>query len=198
MTDFFISYTSVDRAWAEWIAWQLEAAGHTTIIQAWDFRPGSNFVLAMQQAAEAHRVVAVLSPDYLSAAYTQPEWAAAFAQDPRGSQGTLLPIRIRACQLPNLLRAIVYIDLVGLEEAAAKDALLVGIERHRAKPTVAPGFPGSTTTGRATPPYPAPALPPAIGGVHVSGGTIVGPIIGTNHGTINGTYNQGDSHKERN
>src|SRR5687767_803413 len=23
--DFFVSYTSADRAWAEWIAWQLEA-----------------------------------------------------------------------------------------------------------------------------------------------------------------------------
>jgi hypothetical protein len=26
--DFFISYTSADRAWAEWIAWQLEAEGY--------------------------------------------------------------------------------------------------------------------------------------------------------------------------
>jgi hypothetical protein len=34
MTDFFISYTHVDRPWAEWIAWQLEAAGDTTVIQA--------------------------------------------------------------------------------------------------------------------------------------------------------------------
>jgi len=28
MTDFFISYTGVDHAWAEWIAWQLQAAGY--------------------------------------------------------------------------------------------------------------------------------------------------------------------------
>ncbi len=27
MLDFFISYTSADEAWAEWIAWVLEAAG---------------------------------------------------------------------------------------------------------------------------------------------------------------------------
>ncbi len=31
----FISYPSVDRAWAERIAWGLEAAGYSTIIQAW-------------------------------------------------------------------------------------------------------------------------------------------------------------------
>ena len=48
--DFFISYNHADRQWAEWIAWQLEAAGHLTILQAWDFRPGANFVQRMQQA----------------------------------------------------------------------------------------------------------------------------------------------------
>ena len=32
--NFFISYTAVDRQWAEWIAWELEEAGYTTILQA--------------------------------------------------------------------------------------------------------------------------------------------------------------------
>jgi TIR domain len=48
--DFFISYTSVKRPWAEWIAVQLEAAGYTTVLQAWDVRPGSDFLHQMQQA----------------------------------------------------------------------------------------------------------------------------------------------------
>jgi hypothetical protein len=39
--DFFVSYTGVDRQWAEWIACVLEEAGHTVVLQAWDFRPGS-------------------------------------------------------------------------------------------------------------------------------------------------------------
>lgn len=34
MTDFFISYTGVDRPWAEWIAYVLEEEGFTTKIQA--------------------------------------------------------------------------------------------------------------------------------------------------------------------
>jgi hypothetical protein len=37
--DFFISYTQIDRAWAEWLAWELEAAGYTTVLQAWDMPP---------------------------------------------------------------------------------------------------------------------------------------------------------------
>ena len=64
--DFFISYAGADQAWAEWIAEALEQAGHRTVLQAWDFRPGENFVQRMSEAlAEAERVLAVLSPAYL-------------------------------------------------------------------------------------------------------------------------------------
>lgn len=142
--DFFISYTKADRHWGEWIAWQLEEAGFSVVIQAWDFRPGSNFVLEMQQAAiEAERTIAVLSPDYLSALYTQPEWAGAFVQDPTGEKGTLLPVRVRRCELKGLLTAVVYIDLVEQEDPLARERLLEGINRDRVKPKIAPAFPGS-------------------------------------------------------
>jgi hypothetical protein len=63
--DFFISYTGVNRPWAEWIAIQLEQAGYSTVLQAWDFRPGSDFLHQMQQATTtAGRTIAVLSPAY--------------------------------------------------------------------------------------------------------------------------------------
>jgi hypothetical protein len=59
--DFFISYTGVNRPWAEWIAVQLEAAGYSTVLQAWDFRPGRDFLHEMQQAtssaSRSHRQV---------------------------------------------------------------------------------------------------------------------------------------------
>jgi tetratricopeptide (TPR) repeat protein len=144
MKDFFVSYNKADRSWAEWIAWQLEEEGYTTIIQAWDFRPGSNFVLDMQEAAsKAKRTIAVLSPEYLAAEFTQPEWAAAFAQDPTGKKATLLPVRVRKTKTKGLLRSIVYIDLVELNETAARAALLEGLPRKSRKPTTAPNFPGA-------------------------------------------------------
>lgn len=60
--DFFISYNKADRESAVWIAQQLEGAGYSTIIQAADMPPGSNFVLEMHQAATAAaRTIAVLS-----------------------------------------------------------------------------------------------------------------------------------------
>jgi hypothetical protein len=44
----FISYTSANERWAEWIGWILEEQGFSVRLQAWDFAAGSNFVLEMQ------------------------------------------------------------------------------------------------------------------------------------------------------
>ncbi|HUK42855.1 MAG TPA: FxSxx-COOH system tetratricopeptide repeat protein [Candidatus Bathyarchaeia archaeon] len=159
MKHFFISYNKADREWAEWIAWALDEAGYTTIIQAWDFGAGSNFVLEMDRAAkEAERTIAVLSPDYLTALYTQPEWAAAFAQDPTGEKRTLIPMRVRECKLQGLLAQIVYIDLVGKNEIQGRETLLAAAKGGRLKPATAPGFPGARKLDRASPRFPG-ALP---------------------------------------
>jgi tetratricopeptide (TPR) repeat protein len=140
--DFFISYTGADRAWAEWIAWQLEAEGYTTVLQAWDFAPGDNFVVRMRDALErADRTVALLSPAYLASEYGTDEWTSAFLHAATGQQ-RLLPIRVEACQLPRLLAAIVYIDLVGLTREQARARLLEGVRRGRQRPQLEPGFPG--------------------------------------------------------
>lgn len=142
--DFFISYNSADRQWAEWIAYVLEEHGYSVIIQAWDFRPGGNFILDMQKAtADAKRTVMVLSDAYLQALYTQPEWAAAFQQDPMGSDRKLLPIRVAPCQPQGMLAAVVYIDFVGKTAEEAEQLLLAALE-ERAKPTKRPDFPDST------------------------------------------------------
>ncbi|MDQ1352918.1 MAG: hypothetical protein QG657_3224, partial [Acidobacteriota bacterium] len=143
MSKVFISYNKADRQWAEWIGWQLEENKYTVILQAWDFKAGSNFVLEMQKAAiEADHTIAVLSDDYLGASFTQPEWAAAFARDPRGEKGILIPVRVRECDVEGMLGTIIYIDLVGLDEKKAAEVLIKKIKRERLKPDTPPAFPG--------------------------------------------------------
>ena len=74
--DFFVSYTSADRPWAEWIVWELEQARYSTIVQAWDMQPGSNFVVEMHNATRmAARTIMVLSPAFLESPYCTAEWA---------------------------------------------------------------------------------------------------------------------------
>ena len=98
-----------------------------------------------EASKQAERTIALLSPTYLRSGFTQAEWAAAFKQDPTGAKGLLLPVRVRRCQPEELLGPIVYIDLVGLDETTARERLLVGVQRGRAKPKVPPTFPGFPT-----------------------------------------------------
>lgn len=141
--NFFVSYNKSDSKWAEWIAWHLEESGYSTVIQAWDFRPGMNFVLNIQDAVvAAERTIAVVSEDYLDAIYTHSDWSTAFRRDPYGSEGFLLIIRVKPCALPGLFGQITSIDLFGLDERASRNALLAGVAKDRAKPLRPPDFPG--------------------------------------------------------
>ncbi len=159
MTDFFISYGAPDIGWATWIDWQLRQAGYSTLVQVFDFRPGCNFAVEMDRAtAESERTIAVLSPDYLGALYTHPEWAAAFARDPTGEKRLLVPVRVRDCEPEGFLAQIVWVDLVGVEEDAAARTLLGGLEAD-ARPKTRPVFPGHQSGG---PPAAAPRYPGSL------------------------------------
>jgi TIR domain len=148
---FFVSYTSADRAWAEWVAWQLEQAGYRVIIQAWDFEPGDNFVDRMRDALErADRTLALVSAADLASRYCRDEWTGAFLRD-RDGRNRLLQVRIEDCELPRLLRAQVYIDLVGLAREQARARLLDEVRRGRRKPLAEPPFPHDQ---RAAPGFP--------------------------------------------
>jgi hypothetical protein len=152
--DFFLSYTAADRAWAEWIAWQLEEARYTTVLQAWDFRPGDNFVARMRDALEtAERTLAVVSAAYLASPYCTDEWTSAFLHHP-DSKGRLLLVRVEDCQLPRLLATGVYLDLADASPQEATIRLLEGVRQDRAKPERRP---------HSLARLPQPAVPRGIG-----------------------------------
>jgi tetratricopeptide (TPR) repeat protein len=162
----FLSYTATDREWAEWIAWQLEAAGYLVELQAWDFHPGQHFIERMNQALErADRVVAVLSDAYMASRYASEEWWAALLRQP-DEAARLLPVRVADCALPPLLAARIYIDLVGVNESEATRRLRHGVAASakgiRGKPATAPPFPGSQDVLAAGGQPPFPGAGPAV------------------------------------
>ncbi|WP_255205023.1 toll/interleukin-1 receptor domain-containing protein, partial [Actinomadura sp. BRA 177] len=189
-TDFFVSYSPADERWASWIAWQLEAAGHRTMIQAWDFVPGTNFIDFMDRGlSEAKAVVAVLSRNYLRSRYGRLEWMAALRADPDDPARKLVTVRIEDCPIDGLLSTITYVDLVGIDDPDEARGLLMrriqeALAGH-ARPLDGPGFPGGAlpegvlpgrlegSEGRQEPvgerpvrraPVAAPAFPAAGGG----------------------------------
>ena len=141
----------MDTAWAEWIAWQLKEAGYEVTIQAWHFRPGSNFVALMRQALDrCQRTVAVVSQAYLDqSTYGSDEWTAAFTHDNPTRSGLLL-VLVEPVSLPRLLRPWVHISLADLEPEQAAAQLLEGVRTGPAEPTTAPAFPRRVGPGPGT------------------------------------------------
>ncbi|WP_322768994.1 toll/interleukin-1 receptor domain-containing protein, partial [Frankia sp. Cr1] len=183
--DFFISYTAVDRRWAEWVAWQLEDAGYRVLIQAWDFVPGSDWMFGMDQGVRhARRMVALLSAAYLRSVYGGQEWRAVRAEDPEGFARKLLPVRLEDCDRPGLLHTLVGFDLFGLPAEAARVYLLEQIGHSlagRAKPAAAPEFP---VPPRTAPPVAEPVFPPSPPSVPVGASP-----FGTLRATLTGHTN---------
>jgi tetratricopeptide (TPR) repeat protein len=162
--DLFISYTQADRAWAEWLAWELEAAGYTTLLQAWDMPPGTAFVHVMHQATTTTRhTLLVLSPAYLRSAMTEAEWRPGFVADPSGEDRRLVPVRVEPCEPKGLLADRVYLDLVGVDEAGARARLHEGVAaalRGHGRPSSPPRFPRVPVQAAVDRPRFPTALPP--------------------------------------
>jgi hypothetical protein len=161
--DFFVSYTQADRAWAEWLAWDLEQTGHRVLVQAWDFVPGSNWVARMQDGVTgADRTIAVLSDAYLSSVFGAAEWQAAWAADPGGEARKLLVVRVADCERPGLLSTVVSRDLFGVGEAESRARLRRLVQEAKAgraaTPDTAPPFPPSMRAIVREPRFPT-ALP---------------------------------------
>jgi len=146
--DFFVSHAGADRAWAEWVAWQLIDAGYTVELDVWDWAAGRNFVTAISDALEGcDWVVALFSAAYFDRSrYTTEEWTAGVLHVP-GMKDRLVPVRVEevpAAQVPLVLRTLVYRDLFGLAEERARQVLLEAVAGPR-RPDQKPVFPGRDT-----------------------------------------------------
>ena len=152
LVDFFVSHAGRDRAWAEWVAWQLTEAGYAVELDVWDWAAGQNFVTKMSEALDrADRVMALFSAAYFDrSCYTTEEWSASILHMPGADGGRLLPLRVEdvaAGQVPGVLRPLLFRDLFGLDEDAARRVLLeAAAGPHR--PNGPPVFPGRGVPGK--------------------------------------------------
>jgi len=159
--DFFVSYGSGDRAWAEWIAWELEEAGFRTRLRPWDF----GLVDELQRTSEeARAVVAVISDRYPASLFPSEELEATrdrplLAVFLGGVARTRSPV---AEPLPaRLLGSMLPVDLTETSEDEARKRLREAAERvlsSRAKPAAAPAFPRPAADRPVSRPARFPAL----------------------------------------
>jgi TIR domain/Tetratricopeptide repeat len=143
--DFFVSHVGRDRAWAEWVAWQLESAGHTVELAVWDWAAGENLVHSMNDALDrCDCVVALFSSNYFDRhRYAIEELNVLFLKVPGNPK--LVPLRVEevpAESMPPLARSLVYVDLFGRSEEEAKGELFGAVGGARGHPLGKPPFPG--------------------------------------------------------
>ncbi|MEU4496046.1 FxSxx-COOH system tetratricopeptide repeat protein [Streptomyces sp. NPDC023998] len=139
----FVSHAGADRAWAEWVAWQLQDAGYEVELDCWDWGAGENFILKMNAALESGRMLAVFSAAYFDPdRYTTKEWTAVLA-----AKEQLIPVRIDGTPAPPILRPLLAPLLVGLGEEEARRTLLEAVAGPR-RPDGKPAFPGAGSGGR--------------------------------------------------
>lgn len=140
--DFFVSHADADTQWAEWIAAELESAGYGVIVKAWDFRPGENTMVKLDEAMTVSRsTICVLSPAYFSSEVAAQ--VAAHYQGLIGKERALIPIRVADCAVPPLMGSIIPIDLADVDdENEARRRLLAGVA-DRADRMARGGFPKS-------------------------------------------------------
>jgi hypothetical protein len=146
--NFFVSHAGADRAWAEWVAWQLTDAEYTVELDVWDWAAGRNFVTAMSDALErCERVVALFSAAYFDRdRHTTAEWATS-VHVPGMAEGKLVPVRVEdvpTIKMPAVLRQLVFRDIFGLAEEHARRALLEAVAGPR-RPDQPPLFPARGT-----------------------------------------------------
>jgi tetratricopeptide (TPR) repeat protein len=134
---WFISHAGADRAWAEWVGWQLLDAGHQVELDYWDWGAGDNFVVKVNAALERGQLLALFSPAYFEPErFTTPEWTAMVAMREK-----ITPVRLSEVEPPAILRPLLSKDLFGLGPVEARRVLLEAVNGP-SRPTVEPPFPG--------------------------------------------------------
>ncbi|MEU0396018.1 toll/interleukin-1 receptor domain-containing protein, partial [Streptomyces sp. NPDC006208] len=119
----FVSHAGADRAWAEWVAWQLVDAGYEVELDFWDWGAGENFVLKMNAALASGRMLALFSQAYFDPdRFTTAEWTAVVA-----AKQKLIPVRVDSATAPPVLRPLIAPSLAGLGEDEARTVLLKAV-----------------------------------------------------------------------
>ncbi|MGF7235465.1 MAG: protein kinase domain-containing protein [Frankia sp.] len=167
--DFFVSYAGADQAWADWIVWELGAAGYQVLLQARDGAARSCWTAGMGDGVQrAARTLVLLSDAYLESVFEQTAWPAVRESEAKTLARTLVQMRVQDCVRPDLLGDVPTVDLFGYSVETARKALLdqatVALADRRA-PSAVPAVRATlpltlATTESAT--LVAPQLPPTV------------------------------------
>jgi len=106
MSNVFISYSTVDKTFAQSLASDLKSVGTAVWIDFLEIKDRDSIFQRINEALELNDLfVFIMSPESISSYWVQKELDAAFAK-----KAQIIPILIKSCSIPPLLSGIKTVD----------------------------------------------------------------------------------------
>ena len=151
--DAFISYARQDRDIAKELAARLSDSGFKVFFDEAELAVGESFAVSLVNAVKsASATLVLMSPEYFASDWTRSELevsAAAELEKGTKSGGRILPLLIRDCDIPPLLRLRTYADCRTKESFDASLPLIVDSLKALSRASVASGGVAIATGGGA-------------------------------------------------
>lgn len=128
MASVFLSHSSKDKEFVEWLANQLKELGHSVWFDKWEIGVGDCIVTEIEKGiGDCDFVVIVLSPNAVSSTWVDREWKAKYWDEIQKNKTLVLPILMEKCDIPILLKTRHYADFSGSERTVAFAKLVLAI-----------------------------------------------------------------------
>jgi cellulose biosynthesis protein BcsQ/tetratricopeptide (TPR) repeat protein len=129
--EIVVSYASIDRMWAEWVAAELADVNLTAVLQEVDV-PGEQLSGREidRRLVPSSRVLVLLSHEYVKSTNAARTWKALTQYDSGAGRGLLVPVRLDGVQLTVPFAERVSVDLGSLTEDRAREALLDALHQQ--------------------------------------------------------------------
>lgn len=113
MAKVFLSHSSKDKEFVRRLADDLRELGHSPWLDEWEIRVGDCIVSKIQEGIlGADYVVLVLTPESVTSGWVEREWKDAYWTEIEARRIVVLPILLRPCEAPTLLRTKKYADFI--------------------------------------------------------------------------------------
>ncbi|XP_041349012.1 uncharacterized protein LOC121368383 [Gigantopelta aegis] len=120
----FFSHSSDDQQWVEMCVERLERDyGIKCLWPPRDFTPGKSIPSLIEDGmSRAMKIVLVLSPEYIDSGWCSYERHLAFVLSVQERRNCIIPVMLKPCPVPDVLRTVNYIDVTKGENADCKIA----------------------------------------------------------------------------
>lgn len=135
----FISHSSKDKQFARWLSVDLANRGHDPWLDEWKIRAGESIPSKISEGIEqCEFILVVLSEHAISSNWVEREWQAKYWAEVSNGQVSVIPILLRECEVPVLLRTKKYADFTTSYNNGLED-VLSAIASARENATGEPG-----------------------------------------------------------